>query len=192
MSLFGTPVPTSKLGPRAFALLPTGRYRGRLDKVELRTNDDGWHAISTEWTVLATIDGEATFKQGEDEYAISRTRRFMVTTQPGGSTAKAEQQMEIAQEQMAQLFHALGIAEYTDVENPETGETEQAVDLSSFETEDDLLEALQDAYGSEAGLYIKQEPRQRKIGGQRQIVQRDDGSGPMIDDNIKAVFALDE
>lgn len=174
-NLFDVAVPDAELEAPAFTPVPTGAYITRLfdepsndrTKIAAVENGKGWKAIRL------PFHGFRDTKTGK-EYGRTVTAQF---TYENANNAKSAQ---IGYQAIIGAAAALGLTEPSVTAD---GKPAQKLTASSI---DELLEQFRAMVGTEVEVYMTVGPR-KKAG---QIVQRTDGSGPVMDNEIKRVSAI--
>ena len=165
---FNIPVPTDELNQKPSFLMPAGWYQSTLQAgAELASNDNGWQGIRLPF---------AGFTSKKDGAAFDKDRRYQITI------AGADKAVEIGRKQLVAAAAAFGL-------------TEDAVDANgkpakrlTAQTPEALVEQFNQVAGSPCDVYVTTKKRKRG----KEIVMRDDGNGPVMDNEISAVAAFGE
>ena len=163
--IFSVSVPDTDLEAPAFELLPTGAYRTTLtDGTELVSNNSGWKAIRLPFNGFTAKDGKT----------YARSQRAQFTYESKNADAQ-----RIGNQAIIGAAAALGLTETVTVD----GKSAQKLTATSMEQ---LVEQFKAMAGTDVEVYVKLRPR-KKAG---QIVQRMDGNGPIMDNEISNVRAV--
>lgn len=165
MTNFNVPVPQEDLDRKPSPLMPNGWYGTTLQSgAELADNGAGWRGIRLPF---------AGFTSKKDGKTYDRERRFQITVESTNEEAE-----RIGREQYTAAAAAFGLTEATTV----NGRPAQRVIASSPE---ELVEQFASVAGSPCDVYVTTKKRKRD----GQIVMRDDGAGPVLDNEISRVAA---
>ena len=171
---FNVPVPTDELDARpTFEPMPAGWYastlQGGVQTVDGKkldsTGNPTWKGLRAPFEGFTSRDGKVT----------ERSRNYQVTTYSDNAKAKA-----IGKQQLTQLARAFGLTEDT-----VDGEGKPAQRMTATSPEE-LATQLNAVAGSPCDVYIKIVKRKRD----GVVVIRDDGKGPVLDNEISAVAPL--
>ena len=166
MTDFNIPVPTDDLDAKPTFLIPNGWYGTTLQPgAEAVSNDNGWRGLR------APFSGFASKKDGK---VYEKDRRYQVTVESDNPDA-----VRIGLEQRTALAAAFGLTE--DTTTPD-GKPAKRLTASSIE---EFVEQLNSVAGSPADVYITTKKRKRD----GKVVMRDDGNGPVMDNEISRVAA---
>jgi hypothetical protein len=170
MTDFNIPIPTDDLNAKPVFLMPAGWYGTTLQTgAEIAQNDSGWKGVRIPF---------AGFTSKKDGKTYERDRRFQITVENPNS----DKSVEIGRQQATAVAVAFGLAE--DTTTPE-GKTAKRMTASSPE---ELVEQLNSVAGSPCDVYITTKKRKRDGA----VVMRDDGQGPVIDNEVSRVAAFGE
>lgn len=162
---FNVPVPTEELDRKPDFLMPAGWYETTLQNgAEAVGNDNGWKGIRVPF---------AGFRSKKDGKVFEKDRRFQVTT----AHANPET-VRIGREQLTAIAVAFGLAEDTTV----NGKPAKRMTANNPE---EFVEQLNSVAGSPCDVYITTKKRKRD----GKVVLRDDGNGPVMDNEISRVAA---
>lgn len=166
MTDFNIPVPQEDLDRKPSFLMPPGWYGTTLQSgAEVVGNDNGWKGIRVPF---------AGFVSKKDGKTYDKDRRYQITTESENADAT-----RIGAEQRTALGVAFGLAEDTTTPDGKTAKRLTAA------TPEEFVEQLNAVAGSPCDVYVKAKKRER--GGQ--VVMRDDGAGPVMDNEISRVAA---
>lgn len=167
MTDFNIPVSVDELDAKPSFLLPAGWYQSTLQPgTEKVSNDSGWEGIRIPFSG---------FTSKKDGSVSEKDRRFQITT-----AHESEKTVAIGRKQLVSVGVAFGLTE--DV----TGPDGKAAKRLTAQSPDELVEQLNAVAGSPCDVYITTKKRKRD----GKVVMRDDGNGPVMDNEISQVAAL--
>ena len=170
---FNVPIPTDDLDRKPDFLIPAGWYESTLQAgtenvVGSKTDAAGapvWRGIRVPFAGFAS--------KKEPGKSFDRSRNFQITTHSTNDKAK-----QIGREQLTAVAVAFGLAEDTTV----AGKPAKRMTASNAE---ELASQLNDVAGSPCDVYVSVKKRTRD----GKPVMRDDGQGPVMDNEISRVAA---
>lgn len=166
---FNIPVPTDELNEKPSFLMAAGWYQTTLQPgAELAENNNGWQGIRL------PFQGFTSKKDGKQ---YDKDRRYQITI-----AATNAQAVAIGRKQMVQAAAAFGLTEDT-----VDGNGKAAKKLTAGSPEE-LVEQLNAVAGTPCDVYVTVKKRKRD----GQVVMRDDGTGPVMDNEISSVAAFGE
>lgn len=161
---FSIPVPQDELDSKPSFLLPNGWYGSTIQPgAEVVKNDNGWAGVRIPFAGFTNREGKA----------FDKSRNYQVTTKSDNVQAA-----QIGAKQLVQIAVAFGLAEETTV----AGKPAQKLTASDAA---EFVEQLNGVAGSPCDVYVTTKKRKRG----KEIVMRDDGNGPVLDNEISAVAA---
>ena len=161
---FNIPVPQDELNFKPSALLPNGWYTTVLQPgAAIVRNDNGWVGLRVPFSG---------FTSRKDGNTHERERRYQITVE--SSNAKATQ---IGRKQLVEVAVAFGLAA-----DATTGEGKAAKRLTANSPEE-FVTQLEGVVGSPCDVYVTTKKRKRDGA----VVMRDDGAGPVMDNEISRV-----
>lgn len=167
MTDFNVPIPQDELDAKPSFLLDAGWYASVLqpgvEVVDSKTNPD-WKGIRVPFSG---------FTSKKDGKVYEKDRSFQITV------AGSDEAVKIGRKQLTQVAAAFGLTEQTTVD----GKAAQRMTATSPE---ELASQLNALAGTPCDVYVT--VKKRKRGGE--VVMKDDGSGPVMDNEISAVAAL--
>lgn len=165
---FNVAVPVEELNAKPSFLMPAGWYQSTLQAgAELKANDTGWKGIRLPF---------AGFTSKKDGASFDKERNYQITIE--GS----DKAVEIGRKQLVAAAAAFGLTEDTVDAN---GKPAKRLTATSPE---ELVEQFNAVAGSPCDVYVTTKKRKRG----KEIVMRDDGNGPVMDNEISAVAAFGE
>lgn len=165
MSDFNIPVPQDELDAKPSFLMPAGWYTTTLQPgAEEKGNDNGWKGVRIPF---------AGFTSKADGKTYDKNRNYQVTT------AGSEKAVAIGRKQLVEIAVAFGLAEDTTTPDGKAAKRLTATSVEEF------LSQLNSVAGSPCDVYVTAKPRKRD----GKVVQRDDNTGPVMDNEISRVAA---
>lgn len=165
---FNIPVPTEELNAKPSFLMPAGWYQSTLQTgAEIKSNDNGWSGIRLPF---------AGFTSKKDGTTFDKDRNYQITI------AGSDKAVEIGRKQLVAAAAAFGLTEDTVDAN---GKPAKRLTATSPE---ELVEQFNSVAGSPCDVYVTTKKRTRG----KEVVMRDDGNGPVMDNEISAVAAFGE
>lgn len=167
---FNVAVPQDELDAKPSFLLDNGWYTSTIQpgtQVVAGTNSPDWRGIRVPFSG---------FTSKKDGKTYEKERNYQITTASNNAEAK-----RIGQQQLVALAVAFGLAEDTTV----NGKPAKRLIAKSPE---EFAEQLNSVAGSPCDVYVTTKKRKRD----GQIVMRDDGTGPVLDNEISRVAAFGE
>jgi hypothetical protein len=165
---FNIPVPTEELNAKPSFLMPAGWYQSTLQAgAEIKSNDNGWSGIRLPF---------AGFVSKKDSTTFEKDRNYQITI------AGSDKAVAIGRKQLVAAAAAFGLTEDTVDDN---GKPAKRLTATSPE---ELVEQFNGVAGSPCDVYVTTKKRTRG----KEVVMRDDGNGPVMDNEISAVAAFGE
>ena len=171
--LFTVSVPDDALEAPAFELMPTGAYRSTLQGGARVDETNGWRRLHLPFR------GFASAKLGKEFGAKTLEARFPVEA-PAGAAEGAVKAASIGQQAVIGAAAALGLTESVQAAD---GKTHQKLVANSY---DELVAQFNAMAGTDVEVYVVAKPRMRN----NAPVLRQDGTGPVMDNEIRNVRAL--
>jgi hypothetical protein len=167
MSNFNVPVPTDELDAKPSFLMPAGWYQTTLQPgAQVVSNDSGWAGIRV------PFQGFTSKKDGK---VFDKDRNFQVTTAHSNPET-----VRIGMQQLVALGAAFGLTEDT------TDAAGKPAKRLTAESPEEFVEQLNAVAGSPCDAYVTTKKRTRG----KQVVMRDDNTGPVMDNEISRVAAF--
>ena len=163
---FNIPVPQDELDAKPSFLMPAGWYTTTLQPgTEAVGNDNGWAGVRIPF---------AGFTSKADGKTFDKSRNYQITTESSNEQAK-----QIGRKQRVELAVAFGLAEDT---TDASGKSAKRLTANSL---DEFIAQLNSVGGSPCDVYVSVKTRKRG----KTVVQKEDGSGPVMDNEISRVAA---
>lgn len=169
---FNVAVPQDELDAKPSFLMPAGWYATTLaGGAQVVSNDNGWKGIRVPFSGFAAKS---------DGKSYEKDRNYQITTDSANEQAKA-----IGAKQAVELAAAFGLAEET-VVNGKPAKRLTAQGRTPDEFWANFVEQLNAVAGSPCDVYVTVKKRKRG----KEIVMKDDNSGPVMDNEISRVAEL--
>src|SRR5690242_14412739 len=163
---FNVAVPTEELERKPSFLMPNGWYESTFQGgAELASNDNGWQGVRIPFSG---------FRNKADGKTYAKDRRYQITTKSDNADAK-----RIGREQLTAVAVAFGLAKDVTV----NGKPAKQIIAGSAE---EFVAQLNAVAGSPCDVYVTTKARKRDGA----VVQKEDGSGPVQDNEISRVAPL--
>ena len=171
-SLFGVPVPDEELAPPPFEVMPTAAYHTTLQAGATLVEKNGWTRLHLPFMGFTPAkNGGKTFETRKLE------ARFPVSGPSGDGAQKA---VQIGRRNVVSAAAAFGLTEPVALEGGKQGQRLVA------QSNEELVEQFNAVAGGRAEVYVVAKERERNGA----VVQRNDGTGPVIDNEIRNVRAV--
>ena len=171
MSDFNVAVPQDELDAKPNFLMPAGWYSTTLGAgAQTVKNDNGWGGVRVPFAGFTARDGKT----------FDKERNYQITTKSDNAQAKS-----IGAKQAVELAAAFGLAEETTI-NGKPAKRLTATGTTPEEFWENFVAQLGGVAGSPCDVYVTVKPRKRD----GKPVMKDDGSGPVQDNEISRVAPL--
>lgn len=169
---FNVAVPQDELDAKPNFLMPAGWYATTLaGGAQVVSNDNGWKGIRIPFSGFTSkVDGKS----------FEKDRNYQITTDSENEQAKS-----IGAKQAVELAAAFGLAEDATV-NGKPAKRLTATGATRDEFWANFVEQLNAVAGSPCDVYVTTKKRKRG----KEIVMRDDKTGPVMDNEISRVAEL--
>ena len=160
---FSVPVPVDDLNRKPGGLLPNGWYTTTFGGgALLADNNNGWQGIRLPFAGFTARDGQT----------FDRERRYQITVASTSKTAT-----DIGRRQLVEAAVAFGLAEDTVTADGKPAKRPTAGSPEEF------IEQVNALAGTPVDVYVTTKKRERN----GQPVMRDDGAGPVMDNEISRI-----